>query len=95
MSVSDGRAAKRLRVLKAAKIWLPGTHSIVDCTVRDVSDTGAKVLCGEPALVPDEFRLVIIQDNTIRDVKVMWRKTDSLGVNFTSPATRAPPRKWT
>lgn len=95
MTVAESRVAKRLRVLKAARIFLPRSQSIIDCTVRDVSDTGAKVFCAQPSEVPDEFRLVILQDNTIRDVKVMWRKSDSLGIHFTSPATRAPPRKWT
>ncbi len=95
MTATEGRAAKRLRVLKAAKILLPRSYTTVDCTVRDVSDTGAKVFCADPAIVPDDFRLVILQDNTIRDVKVKWRKADSIGVYFTSPATRAPLRKWT
>ena len=90
----DHRAAQRQRVLKQGKILFPNNMSVMNCTIRDVSATGAKLLCGEPATVPDEFRLVTPADNMVRDVKVVWRKPDQIGVNFTSEPRRAPLRKW-
>ena len=72
----------------------PNTLSAIDCTIRDLSQTGAKVVCADPAAVPDEFRLVILVDMVMRDVKVAWRKPDLIGVHFTSEPRRAPPRKW-
>jgi hypothetical protein len=94
MDNTEGRAAKRLRVLKSAKIVFNLSQSMVDCTVRDLSDTGAKLLLSKPTDVPDEFRIVFTQDNTIRDAQVKWRKAEQLGIVFTSEAKRAPPLKF-
>ncbi len=68
--------------------------SVVDCCVRDISDTGARIRCDNPAAVPNVFRLMMPYDNSIRDVEVVWRGASLFGVTFTGPARRAPPRKW-
>ncbi len=94
MTQAESRVAKRLRVLKTGKIIVNKSLAVVDCTVRDLSDTGAKLVCAKSGEVPDEFRIVLIQDNTIRDAVVMWRKGEQLGIKFTSEAARAPPRKY-
>ena len=93
MNGVDKRGAVRHRVLKNGKIVLLNNWSIVDCCVRDMSDTGARIRCQDQAAVPNEFRLLIPHDNTIRDAKVVWRRDDLCGVHFTSPAKVAPPRK--
>lgn len=90
----DARVARRLKVLKAGKILVPGNLSVVDCTIRDISDTGARVVVGDQAAVPSEFRFIVLMDNTIRDAKAVWRRGDLIGLTFTSEAKRAPPRKW-
>jgi PilZ domain len=94
MTESEDRIAKRQKVLKSAKIIFNRNQSVVDCTVRDLSATGAKLLSVNPALVPDEMRILMLQDNTIRDARVVWRKADMLGVHFTSDPVRAPPRRY-
>lgn len=88
------RNAPRLRVLKQGKMLFPNSMSVMDCTIRDLSATGAKLLCSETASIPDEFRLVTLADSLVREVKVAWRKVDQIGVTFTSEPRRAPPRKF-
>ena len=88
------RIAKRQRVLKDGKILFTNNLSVVDCTIRDLSETGARIICGDQAAVPSEFRFVTLGDNLIRDAKVMWRRGGELGIRYTSEARRAPPRKW-
>ena len=66
----------------------------IDCQIRDVSETGAKLLCDSALNIPEEFRLVQLSENTIRGAKVVWRKSQSLGINFTSDAIKAPVRKY-
>jgi PilZ domain len=87
------RATARLRVLKGCKIVAMDRWSIVDCTVRDLSETGAKLICKDPASVADEIRFLLPAENTIRNARVMWRREDMLGIEFTSEKTRAPVRK--
>ena len=94
MTDTESRTAKRLRVLKSAKLIFNNNQSVIDCGVRDLSATGAKLNCARSSDVPDEVRFMMIQDNTIRDARVMWRRGEQLGVHFTSDAVRAPARKF-
>ena len=87
------RIAPRRKVLKGAKIVMDNWTNI-DCQIRDVSETGAKLLCDSALNIPEEFRLVQLSENTIRGAKVVWRKSQSLGINFTSDAMTAPVRKY-
>jgi hypothetical protein len=88
------RISRRMRTLKTAKIIHLKQSSVVDCAVRDMSATGAKLVCHDQMGVPNEFRLLMMWDNTIRDCKVMWRKNEFIGVHFTSESIAAPPRKY-
>lgn len=94
MDDGNKRATRRFRVLKEGKIVTLNNMSVVDCSVRDWSDSGARLKCSDQLAVPNEFRLVLPGDNTVRDATVMWRREDLLGVKFTSLARRAPPLKW-
>ncbi len=88
----EHRVAPRRRVLKSAKIVFDDWRAI-DCTVRDVSETGAKLQVGGAHTLPHKFRLLMVSENTIRPVQIAWKLNDTLGVAFTGPAERAPLRK--
>ena len=87
------RNAKRMRVLKSAKLVNMNNWSLVDCTIRDMSETGARIICGDQMAVANEFRFLVPSDNTICNAKVVWRRGELLGIEFTSEKTRAPTRK--
>lgn len=89
----EHRAAQRHRVLKSAKIVFDDWRAI-DCTVRDVSETGAKILVGGAHTLPHKFRLLMVSENTIRSVQVAWKHNETLGVAFCGPAEKAPLRKF-
>ncbi len=91
---TNKRTARRYRVLKQGKILLPSQLSAIDCAVRDVSETGAKLVCPSEFVTCNEFRLVIPADRIMRDVKVAWRRPDMVGVQFTSEPRKAPLLKW-
>jgi len=93
MVEENKRIAVRSRVLKGAKIVSMNKWSVVDCTIRDISATGARIICGDQAAVANEFRFLIPAENTICTAKVIWRREDMLGIAFTSEKTRAPARK--
>jgi hypothetical protein len=94
MTAEDKRIARRSRILKDGKIVSMNYGSVVDCCVRDISATGARIRCDNLGAVPDEFQLLIQSDNWIRSVKVVWRRNDQAGLHFTAEARRAPLRKW-
>lgn len=90
----DSRTTRRPRVLKDGKIVTKGLGSVVDYSVRDITAAGARIRCKSQKAIPEEFELLVLSDNWIRPVKVMWRRGDEAGVQFTGEARRAPPRKW-
>jgi PilZ domain len=94
IDIKDKRQSVRHRVLKDGKIVMLNNWSVIDCCIRDISETGARIRCSDAASVPDEFRLLIPSDNTIRNAKVVWRRSDQCGVLFTGPPRPPPPRKW-
>jgi hypothetical protein len=88
------RIATRSKTLKSAKVVHLTKWLVVDCAVRDISATGAKLQCKDQMAVPNEIRFLLVSDNTIRKAKVAWRRDDLIGIEFTSEAERAPPRRF-
>ena len=58
-----------------------GAHSF-DCTLRNVSETGAQVVMAKNAQFPSEFYLINIRDRIAYDVKVVWNHGSAVGVTF-------------
>jgi hypothetical protein len=59
ISNDERRVAPRRRVLKSAKIFINGGVSVFDCTVRDVSASGARLSLGIFQVLPKRFDLVV------------------------------------
>ena len=77
----DRRVVHRRPVLKSGKIAIDTSRCIIDCTIRDISETGALILAYSPA-VPAYFDLV--SEGTTRRCVVVWRRPDRLGVRFST-----------
>ncbi len=92
-AIATNRGAQRARVLKGAKIVSLNHWTLFDCTVRDMSETGAKLQCADPLSVPNVFRFLLPAEHSIRDARVVWRRDGMLGIEFTGEKTRAPSRK--
>jgi PilZ domain len=93
MTETNNRISNRARVLKGAKIISFNHMLVLDCTVRDLSVTGAKLMCADPLSVANTFRLMLPAENSIQDARVVWRREGMLGIEFTSEKTKAPMRK--
>jgi hypothetical protein len=78
--MDDRRNDGRSRALKSAKIVFNNRFSVIDCTVRNLSDTGCCLQLGDPIGVPDKFELEFGPAN--RSCRVMWRKDNRIGVQF-------------
>ena len=84
------RSATRLRVLKSAKIYRQTGAFAMDATLRDWSATGCKFVCKDQMALPNEMLLVLPSDGTSRKAKVVWRRGELAGIEFTSEPTQAP-----
>jgi hypothetical protein len=81
--VTKGAAHGR-RVLKGGKIIFRAGFSVIDCIVRDESETGARLRLVTTLGVPDAFQLRIMKAEP-RGVRVVWRNGYELGVEFCLP----------
>jgi hypothetical protein len=79
-SMEQKRAAARLRVLKAGSIEFGG--GAIDCTVRNISESGAALEVVTPLFIPDRFTLVVQTAQLKRPCHIIWRRERRIGVAF-------------
>jgi hypothetical protein len=91
MAEEEKRLAPRQRVLKAAKIITMDNTSVVDCTVRNMSETGAQLVIEKSVKMPDEFQFFLANGDTVRDAELAWHRGDRVGVKFKGEVRPAPP----
>ena len=75
------RDSMRLRRLKSAKVIFNNASSIIDCVLRDISDTGAKLETENAPHLPKNIILKVGDEQSF-DCEVMWRSERPLGVRF-------------
>ena len=80
------RSATRKRVLKGAKAVYGGYTFVVDCTLRDISEDGARLRVPASVTLPETFLLYMPDAQTIRSAQVLWRKAGELGIRYESEA---------
>jgi hypothetical protein len=74
------RNASRRRVLKTGFIEFGDTG--IECTVRDISESGAAIHVVTPLYIPDRFTLFIPTEQSRRTCRIAWRKGGRMGVVF-------------
>lgn len=90
--LTSARSAARRKQLKAGIISFNNRHSTLPCSVRDISETGAR-LEAVAASVPDTFLLIVELDGLEAECEVVWRKVNFVGVRFTSKPRRTEPKR--
>ena len=76
----EKRNAQRYRVLGHAQIL--GRNGAINCVIRDLSDTGAKLGVTAAAKLPAEFDLWLVQRKLKLRARLPWRRGDYIGVSF-------------
>jgi hypothetical protein len=93
MDNSDKRRAARKRTLKGAVIIFNDRRSTLSVTVRDISDTGARLRISKDVAVPEIFDLSIDTDGIEMPCVMAWRRGEEVGAKFTGPATKSAPKR--
>ena len=78
----ERRAARRQRVLKGATLSFNKGYSAFECVVRNLSERGARLSLAETFGLPGRFRLAIGDEEKGRTARVVWRRSDAIGVSF-------------
>lgn len=83
------RAAERIRSFLRAQIIFNNRMSTIDCIIKNISATGARIALSETLTVPTEFELSIPEKGRRHHARLVWRDKDAMGVEFTVPQTSA------
>ena len=80
----ERRRHPRAGTLKSARILLNRHYSVIDCTVRNLSPTGACLDVATTLGIPDRFDVMFDADKSIRPCRLIWHKDKQIGVEFAS-----------
>ncbi len=80
--MDEHRASRRQRVLKSGKIVYANGSIVVDCTIRNISETGAQLKVPTTVAIPERFEFREAMGGKGRAVTVVWRKGDLMGIRF-------------
>jgi two-component system response regulator len=87
------RGGKRSKMLKGGVIAFSGRHATMPCVVRDLSETGARLQVAQSNAVPDTFELLVELDGLEVLSRIVWRKSQEVGVEFLEiPRINTPKR---
>jgi hypothetical protein len=81
-SMDENRVAPRLRSLLKGRITYNNRLSTMDCVVRDISTTGARLALTHQNVLPDKFELYVPLKEKSYSVEVRWRADEDVGVMF-------------
>lgn len=80
-AAAQRRQAMRQRTLIGAQVVFNDLMSTYNCTIRDLSETGARIKLNAPVQVPPAFMLRF-SDGRIRQCKIRRRNGLELGLEF-------------
>ncbi len=78
----ESRAEHRSRTLKRGQVRIDGGKSLIDCTIRDLTETGAKLRFEDVFPLPLQFDLFIVDANAVWPAHIAWQKGAEAGVKF-------------
>lgn len=79
----------RTRTFLKGIVYYDNRRASIDCTVRDMSETGARIVFSTPVIVPDNLELYIPQKQVTLPVRVRRRDEREIGVSFDEQRTEA------
>ena len=82
------RDKDRMRSLLRGRAIFNNGGSTIDCVIKNISDDGARLEIGDAVALPAEFDLSVPHKGRTYRAHIMWRDTNSVGVEFARRAVR-------
>lgn len=79
---ADTRTEPRHKVLRKGKITFGNGAFEVECQLRDLNTTGAKLKLSGDVTVPSSFEITIYPEKMTKTAQVCWRDELMLGIRF-------------
>lgn len=83
--MSERRQEQRRRTYLGGLVAFNNRWSTMECLVRNLSASGARLEFADPAFIPDDVDLVIPLRGDSRRARVIWREQRTVGVTFVAP----------
>jgi hypothetical protein len=92
--MNDKRSTPRLRSFLKGRVLFNGGQNSLECLIRDISPTGARLELSASITLPDRFDLYLPHRDETCKVQIQWRRGSQLGVAFeqVERAPAAPPQ---
>lgn len=74
----------RKRTLINGRISQHEADASLDCTILDLSASGARIRTAPGHVLPSHFHLINMRDRAAYEVKVVWQKDQFAGLQFDS-----------
>jgi PilZ domain len=87
---AEHRSGRRQKQLKSGIIVMNDRRSTLACTIRDISESGARLKLGSVVNLPQDFELILVNERKIVPVQKCWHSHPECGVSFTGPMRPAP-----
>jgi hypothetical protein len=87
---TQGTRAERVRTILGARAVFNGGRSSIDCQIRNISNTGARISLAEGLSLPGAFELEVPSRNNTYQVALRWRTKDAAGVQFVDKSAVDP-----
>lgn len=78
----EHRSSQRTRTILQGRVVFNNRFSLLECTVRDLSETGAQIAFAHPVTLPSEVELEIPTKRLSTRARVMWSNGKTHGLMF-------------
>jgi len=78
------RKALRGKVFLGGKLNYSNSAFSPDCTIRDISESGARISVNVVGPIPENIFLIGLRDGVVYDAEVIWRNPPQFGLRFKS-----------
>jgi hypothetical protein len=80
--MGERRETRRSKSFLRGFVYVSRKRGALACLVRDLSDTGARIIFSDTVTLPPVVDLYIPQRDLTLRAKVEWRKNDEIGLAF-------------
>jgi hypothetical protein len=91
--MNERRTASRQKSFLRGSIQFNNRRTVVDCLVRDISASGARLIFSDSISIPDVVELYIPQREQTLRAHVQWRRGEEVGVAFAKNGRAPAPPK--
>jgi hypothetical protein len=80
--MDERRNINRQRTFLQGRLFFNNRRNSVDCIIRDLSDTGARLQFSAAVAVPEALELYVPHKDQMFRVRAEWRQDEEMGVTF-------------